>query len=408
LKALYISYDGMTDPLGQSQVIPYLQGLAAKGIKFWLISFEKPDRLSESGGSIKKLLDQSGIVWIPIRYTSKPPIFSTLYDLFKMRRNAYRIIRHEKIDIVHCRSYISAICGLWAKRKYKTRFIFDMRGFWADERVDGGIWNLSNPVYRTIYNYFKRLEKIFLREADAIVSLTDHAKTEIKTWPGFSSLQIDVIPCCADLSLFSAAAVDPHEKEKASAEAGIPEKSFVLSYLGSVGTWYMLPEMLKLYGILLEKKPSAVFLIITPDSPEMIRNEAAKLLPGLDTKRLIIKKAARSEVPLWASLSDISVFFIRPLYSKKASSPTKMGELMGLGIPIICNSGIGDVDSILKKAGNGILIHSFEASSMRKALEEIDAVLALDPAASVSCAHEVYSLEEGVKRYEKIYRRFYS
>ena len=37
---LYLSYDGMTDPLGQSQVLPYLAGLSKKGFRFHLISFE--------------------------------------------------------------------------------------------------------------------------------------------------------------------------------------------------------------------------------------------------------------------------------------------------------------------------------------------------------------------------------
>ena len=31
-RVLYISYDGMTDALGQSQVLPYLCGLAQRGV----------------------------------------------------------------------------------------------------------------------------------------------------------------------------------------------------------------------------------------------------------------------------------------------------------------------------------------------------------------------------------------
>ena len=44
IKVLYISYDGMTDPLGQSQVLPYLEGLAKKNYAITLISFEKEER----------------------------------------------------------------------------------------------------------------------------------------------------------------------------------------------------------------------------------------------------------------------------------------------------------------------------------------------------------------------------
>ncbi len=39
-KALFIMYDGLTDPLGQSQVLPYLKELS-KNYRFDVIGFEK-------------------------------------------------------------------------------------------------------------------------------------------------------------------------------------------------------------------------------------------------------------------------------------------------------------------------------------------------------------------------------
>ena len=50
-KVLYITYDGMTDPLGQSQVLPYLVGLSEKGYKFTILSFEKKERLCPRSSS---------------------------------------------------------------------------------------------------------------------------------------------------------------------------------------------------------------------------------------------------------------------------------------------------------------------------------------------------------------------
>jgi hypothetical protein len=38
---LYITYDGLTDFLGQSQVLPYILGLEEKGYRFSILSFEK-------------------------------------------------------------------------------------------------------------------------------------------------------------------------------------------------------------------------------------------------------------------------------------------------------------------------------------------------------------------------------
>ena len=45
---LYLSYDGALDPLGQSQVVPYVTGLASLGFRMRLVSFEKPESLHDS------------------------------------------------------------------------------------------------------------------------------------------------------------------------------------------------------------------------------------------------------------------------------------------------------------------------------------------------------------------------
>ena len=82
--------------------------------------------------------------------------------------------------------------------------LFDMRGFWADERVEGGLWNLKNPIYKLVYKYFKKKEKQLLLNSNHIISLTHNGKKNIIKLPYFSKLEkdISVIPCCTDLSVF--------------------------------------------------------------------------------------------------------------------------------------------------------------------------------------------------------------
>lgn len=400
---VYLSYDGMTDPLGQSQVIPYIQGLSANGYSVHLISFEKKERYVDRCDIIRGLLDQSQIAWHPHAYSSRPPVLSTIKDLLRMHQTAEKLIVQEKIDLVHCRSYISAIVGLAMKRKFGVKFLFDMRGFWADERVDGNIWNLKNPLFNAIYTYFKRKEIQFLNNADAIVSLTHNAANEISSWKNFKGGTIDVIPCCADLDLFQSNAVPIVQKHNIKVQFGIPEQAFVLSYLGSLGTWYMLDEMLDFFKILKEYKPNAVFLFITADKPEEIYNRAS--VKGISQSAIVVKSAARQEVPLFASVSNLSIFFIRPSFSKKASSPTKMGELMAGGIPLIVNAGVGDVDQIMQDGANGRVIQNFTTTEYHDVCRNLDSVLAENPERTIQCAQKWYSLEQGVARYTLIYKR---
>ena len=88
IKVLYISYDGMTDNLGKSQVIPYLKGLILYGYEFTILSCEKSKRLETNGNETANFLKSAGIIWEPIIYTKSPPIFSTLYDFNKLKRKA--------------------------------------------------------------------------------------------------------------------------------------------------------------------------------------------------------------------------------------------------------------------------------------------------------------------------------
>jgi len=193
----------MTDPLGQSQVLPYLKGLSKEGYNFHLISFEKPDRFKAHAETIRKICKESNIEWHPLSYTKNPPVFSTLWDVRKMKSLALKLHKQHRFEVIHCRSYLSALVGLHFKRRLQVPFLFDMRGFWADERIDGKIWELKNPLYRSIYNFFKKKEKQFFRDSDHIISLTHNGKEEIlgNICPELSEQKITVIPCCVDLEL---------------------------------------------------------------------------------------------------------------------------------------------------------------------------------------------------------------
>ncbi|MBI5219526.1 MAG: glycosyltransferase [Bacteroidia bacterium] len=401
---LYISYDGMTDPLGQSQVIPYIKGLSEKGFRFTLLSAEKKENFHKAKDAVLKELSEYNIGWEYIIYTKKPPVLSTLYDIQKLKTKALSLYRQSNFRIVHCRSYIAALVGLYLKKKISVKFIFDMRGFYADERVDGKIWNLKNPLYNLIYRYFKRKEIEFFTMADYSVCLTNSGKEIIQNWDVFRNHKpsVEVIPCCTDLNHFSKNNIDPVLKNKFKAELSLSDTDFVLSYLGSIGTWYMPEEMLLFFKRLLLKKPESKFLFITKDNPEVILSIAEKL--QINKNKILVCSAGRNEMPTLLSLSNISIFFIKPVFSKKASSPTKLGEIMGMGIPVICNSGVGDVDHVIKHGESGILVNKFETNDFDKAIDTMDALLKIPSQNFVDIAEKYFSLQKGIESYYKIYQ----
>lgn len=399
-KVLYLSYDGMTDPLGQSQVLPYLTRLSALGHQITIVSFEKPQRAG-SVGRVQEICNAAGLRWHPRAYTKRPPVVSTILDLRRMQAAAEALDGQHRYDLVHCRSYLPALVGRTLKRRHNVRFLFDMRGFWADERVDGGLWNLRNPLYRSIYDYFKRQELAFLHEADAVVSLTHAAEAPLSDMaPG---VEVDVIPCCADLSLFTPPTGG--EREAARKRLGIAPDVRVAAYLGSIGTWYMLGEMLDAFAVQRARSPGATMLWITPDPPGLILNEAARR--NVPPESLVIRSAAREEVRSLLAAADYGLFFIKPAFSKVASSPVKLGEMLAMGLPVLTNGGVGDVERILGESGAGVIVDRFDAAAYGDALDQLEG-LQPDPRRAAKATRRWFDLEEGVRRYDALYRRLSS
>jgi glycosyltransferase involved in cell wall biosynthesis len=402
-RVLYLSYDGMTDPLGESQVIPYLEGLARYGHEIHLVSFEKQERYAKGRDRIARMLAGCSIRWHPLSYTKRPPVLSTVWDVARLRRRALALHRRHGFDLVHCRSYIPAIAGLELKRRHGVRFLFDMRGFWPDEKVDAGAWRLDRPLYRAVYRYFKRLEREALRDADGIVVLSEAGKREMAGRGGMRSVRAPtlVIPCSVDFSRFDIP--PPQERGAMRVSLGIPADALVLTYLGSLGTWYLLDEMLDLFLAVRSARPGTRFLFVTPDDPRAVLRPAAER--GIDPGDIVIRSATREEVPGYLAAADIGISFIRPSPSKVASSPTKLGEFLAVGIPVITNGGVGDVARIVEDARAGILVSEFSPAGYGSAVAEIDRLLGLERPRIRERARQVYDIDLAIASFAALYER---
>tara|TARA_B100000900_G_scaffold402344_1_gene408084 strand:+ start:119 stop:1345 length:1227 start_codon:yes stop_codon:yes gene_type:complete len=394
---IYLSYDGICDPLGQSQILPYLFGISKNSkYKITIISFEKTKNYKLNRDLINKKIKEYNIHWIPLKYTKRPPIISTVWDLYKLN-NALKKLMNKRIDLIHCRSYITSLLALKLKKSQNIPFIFDMRGFWADERVDGKLWNKNKFPFNKIYSFFKNKEKEFLEKAEYSISLTSNGKKEINSWPLKNQSPISVIPCCTDDNLFKKENIKNVRKD-----IGFDDDDFIISYVGSIGTWYMLDEMLDFFKEFLNKKPNAKFLFITKDEPNLIFEKA--LLKEIDTKTIKIQPSPREMMPSYIGACDYSIFFILPVFSKKASSPTKMGEIMNLGIPVICNAGVGDVDEIMNECMPELLIKEFTKNEYQRVIDLIVNDYKPNQKSIIETSNNHYSLEKGIQKYKEVYK----
>ena len=210
---IYVSYDGASELLGRSQVVPYLERLASTA-DITLISFEKG---SSKDQETARRLEQAGVHWRPLRYHRNPPVMSTAWDIHRGSDAIDAAAAERQPHIIHARSYVPALMTLRSRAERRAGFLFDIRGFWADERVDGGIWRRG-----LLYRLAKRYEADFFRRADAIVTLTEASVPRIEEWTEGREMPIAVIPTCA--------AVDAGSTPRSDGPIAV--------WNGSISTWY--------------------------------------------------------------------------------------------------------------------------------------------------------------------------
>jgi glycosyltransferase involved in cell wall biosynthesis len=386
---LYISYDGMLEPLGQSQVLAYMEHLA-KDRDIHLLSFEKLEDLARDAerSDLQRRINAAGIRWHPRRYHKQPSSVATAWDIGVGAVSASWLVLRYRIGVVHARSYVAAVMALLSTRLTGAKLLFDMRGFWADERVDGGLWPRGGRMYRVA----KWFERMFLLSANHVISLTQAGVREMHALDYLQGRMpaMTVIPTCADLERFKPLPVPK-------------DSGFVLGYVGSAGTWYLFDVTVACFVQLRKLRPDARMLIINRNEHEFIRQRLE--IAGVPEDSVELRSASHAEIPAQMARMHATAFFIKPVFSKQASAPTKLAEFLGCGIPCLSNAGVGDMAEILEGERVGVAVEGFEPEALAAGLQRLLSLLD-QPGIEKRCvdvARKHFSLQDGVAKYVKVY-----
>lgn len=397
-KILYISYDGILDPIGESQVIPYLKGLARLGMGITLISFEKRQRMKREGmacNSYRKSLYKEGIAWERLIYHKSPTVPSTLFDIACGIIKGWFLIKARGIKIVHARGYISAIIAYALKILTKAKFIFDMRGFWPEEKVDAGQWETKSFLYKSV----KFIEKKMILFADELIVLTNKAKSVIESGHK-QSKNINVIPCCVDLDVFS-----PHLSE--GAHNYLPKGRMAIGYVGSTGTFYNFEEAVIFFKSFKRVFPEAYFLILANGEKRGVFEVLNRL--NVNPSDYAVSSVPNKEVPFLLSRCAFSLIFYKRALSGSGCCPIKFTESLACGVPVVISSGAGDCDRIVIDEGVGEILKEYSSQAYGEVIHNAAYLLSRKKDVAARCrmaAEKYFSLDLGVRKYAGIYEKF--
>ena len=405
MRTLYLCYFGLREPLVQTQVLPYLRELNRGGVDVFLLTFEPGGNDSwreTEQEEWRARLESQGIKWLSLTYHKRPSLPATLYDISIGALSAIRLVRRERIDVIHARGYVPAAMGALAKRWAGGKLIFDIRGFMAEEYVDAGVWHEGGLLFRLT----KMAERKLLAAADGFVVLTEKARKLLfpnEGDTGGSRRPVEVIPCCVDAERFRA--FDEESRDGLRRSLNL-EGRRVIIYVGALGGWYLTDEMTELMAVAHQEDATTFSLVLTQSPPEMIIRKLHAL--GLPQSDYLVKKVPPEDVPRYLKAADFAVSLIKPCYSKMSSSPTKIAEYLASGLPVISNTGIGDLDTVISEDNVGVIIDTFNRESYRRALTEMRR-LSLEEGIAERCRESARKrfdlINVGGARYRRLYQK---
>ena len=395
LRSLYICYLSLGDPLVRTQVVAYLEGLARNGHVIHLLTFE-PELDDAQRRSLRLDLERRGLAWHSLRYHKRPSLPATVFDVFAGAALAAGLVRRHRLDAVHARGQVPAAMALMARRLTGARLIFDIRGLLADEYVDAGSWRRGGLPYRLT----EAVQRAAIRRSDGIVMLTERVRRHLFGEPQPPGTH--VIPCCADLERMTPNCETTDQLRRRLGLEGRP----VIAYIGKLSGRYMPDELVELFAVARRLRPGMALLVLTQDDPAPLRQGLARA--GIEEADFRITSSEPADVGGYLSVAHFGVFLLRRGISEIAASPTKIGEYLGAGLPVVSVPGVGDTDALLADGPVGVLLESLTEAGYEKTVAEALA-LAEEPGIAERCrraARANFSLQEvGIPRYDRLYRQ---
>jgi glycosyltransferase involved in cell wall biosynthesis len=401
MSALYLCYQAISDPLTQTQVVAYLEGLARAGYAMILLTFEPRALRADEANAWRERLRAKGITWYWCRYHKRPTVPATAYDVLVGVLMGLWLVRRHRVRLLHARVHVPGLMALMLKWLTGAKLLFDIRGFMAEEYVDAGVWKPNGLLFRMT----KRVERALVRKADGLVTLTQKGREALKQWypEEIAGKPLEVIPCCVDFRQIPEWGPDEEPRQKET----VPPR---LVYVGKLGGTYPVEEMTAFFSVARRMIPGLRWEVWTQSNASPLRSLVESyglghcVTVGLCSPDQLVQRIRGARAALCLFKRQQSGF---------ASSPTKAGEYLAAGVPVVCSAGVGDMDALLGPESNnnrvqaGVLVREMSQYAYQEAVLKLISLFR-DPATTSRCrkvAAEHLHLEGvGWARYVCLYR----
>ena len=275
-------------------------------------------------------------------------VSSMFFGLFKLGRH----------DILLCETpplFLGISAFVLSRLKGSKMYLY-VSDLWPDSAVDLGM--LKN---KTLIKMSKWLELFLYRRSSKVIVVTEGIKRIIEA-NTFMKDKVFTVTNGVDMELFT-----PGDKLGARKTLGLPQDSFIIMYSGNHGIAQNLFTVLKC-AKKMEKKQEYLF-VFAGDGVEK-----PLLMDWKDREKLanviFLKSFSKKQMPLVLSAADAAVIPLKDIKLFEKALPSKMFEMMAMGIPVILGVK-GEAAEVIKTADCGINIPPEDENSMEKAILEL-------------------------------------
>lgn len=248
------------------------------------------------------------------------------------------------VRIIHGESIYPSSYSLKACKKIGGKFVFDVHGIAPEESEMN-----KEPVDRV--EVLKTVEEQIINFSDAIIFVSSHMKKHYQKKYDLSFTNSLIIPTCVESKKFR---MSFEERIKIRESKGLADK-FVFLYMGTLSVWQWTEAMFTIFGQIQKQIENPFFFLLLPNDAH---NHAYELLSelGIPRKNFLIKQADHNEIGSIISIADAGLLLRKANPVNLVSYPTKAGEYLAAGVPIITTENVGDVTEVVKERKLGLII----------------------------------------------------
>ena len=254
-----------------------------------------------------------------------PSIGKIFLDL-RLFREICRVVREERIDLIHAHNYEGALLGIFAKFVTRKPMIYNAVNLMSDELAS---YRFIRPAFvaNWIAGFLDWFVPIF---PDFIIAVT----TELYEWlrnHGVPERKLAMVPCGIRPAMFANA-----DSNRFRSQYRITSQPVVM-YTGINNAFQRIDLLLRAFTVVAEQEPSAVLMLLSPleNEADLSINQALARELGIADKVIWAGPHTLAELPDYIAMADVTVV----PRTECPGHPIKLLNYMISGKPIACFKG---------------------------------------------------------------------